>query len=188
MSEDIQRETASRRRQVPREESAPDSEYLLRTLFPWQVFAAAVIWINSGGLVLAGGAKLLSEFLRPEIYESGAGVVGVVICGGLLAGFCFLWCAALTIAGIQAIRGASRGILLEGIGSIVISLSTLLCATPVALIGRVFPRSAEAGTWVADLGAVGLFASAGLLAAGILALRGRRQYERWRQEQRARPE
>jgi hypothetical protein len=142
--------------------------------FPATVTAAGAL------LIVAGVPILLYAFLvflylavtSTWPLESGNGAGGQLDeragCGACALAFFFLLGAFILWAGVRAVRGRLAGTLTSGIASIALGMLTFESAAQGARGGAVIWVGIEV-----PIGAV-------LVAAGVLALLGRKQYKLWR--------
>jgi hypothetical protein len=149
----------------------PDLDYGEKRSCPLAVQAAAMIWTVLGCLIaLHGSMALVVVFAISQgwgPYEGGSQFALLAGRTALLEGFQILMGAFLFHAGVQSLRGAARDTLVHGIGSILISLLSLVMAVGTYRMRVMF--MAEIHGPIAAM----------LLAAGVLSLAGRRRYKAW---------
>lgn len=142
--------------------------------YPWIVTMAGVIWISFGGLVLLSTPVFLAAMGKPaglRAYGSGAFVVCVFAALSIGAGFIYI--------GVEAIRGNASDMLADGIGSLilgVLSVGSALLELQISTSARDFKLAIMLPC---------LVMAGGFMAAGILALGGRKDYKAWRKAQQA---
>jgi hypothetical protein len=138
--------------------------------FPGTVRTAGAIWIAFGCLCLLFymGMLVLSAAvsLEPWTPRMMRDATELLACSGILLG---PFAAAFVIVGVQTVTGIARGTGANAAGSIMFGVFAF--ALTVALAAR-----EEFGQ-----ASVGLVAGCSLVAAGILALLGRKDYHAWRQ-------
>ncbi len=164
--------------------------------FPTKVKIAGVIWIIFGVLGLLNTIYQIVSGAAAQ--QGGAGSAGP-ICGGLFA-------IAFLLVGFQTVKGTAKGVMGNGIGSIVISLLLLLGAG-VMLVGFAFADQAaeaarkqqaqnpNANNPIANMdtdelkvmllvtGGILLLQGGMLFIAGVLALLSKTEYQNWRETQ-----
>lgn len=143
--------------------------------YPSAVRVAGMIWVVLGCLLALDGLMALALLFSVSQgwwpYEGGPQSARAVAGAVLQLGLQVLIGALLLTAGVQSLRGAARDMLIGGIGSLVFALlGSMITAMIVGM--RVYPM-AEVHASVAVM----------LLAAGVLALAGRRRYKTWRMSQ-----
>jgi hypothetical protein len=146
-----------------------------RPVFPTTVYAAGMIWIIIGSLILVNAVinmVMNAGLAAGGMNQATPGVVAVVI--GFLFGVVFIH------VGRQSTSGTARDTLGNAIGSLIIGLLN-------AAVGGFNILAAFAGGSVGILlgivGTMSLLAGAGLIVAGILAIVGRADYKEWRRTQ-----
>ena len=138
--------------------------------FPPGVKAAGMIWIGFGVIGLLGAATL---FVFMLVWAGGAGAGGVPV---FCAPVCLtLFAIVFLMAGIETVKGKAKGILGNAVGSIFFGVLYLGQAALAV------SRGAGAGMVEVVVGAA-LFGVLGLalVGAGVFALFGKSDYEKWR--------
>ena len=143
-----------------------------RRAFPRLVTVAGSIWLSLGGGIL------LLALLGLTVYVAGSELsrlaVGVGCCASLIVA---LFGVTFLVAGVRTVRGTAPDTLANGIASIL--LGALFAVLALLEMQARRPRAGEL-----LLAIVGFILAGVLMAAGILALGGRRDYQAW---QHARP-
>jgi hypothetical protein len=141
--------------------------------FPLTVYLAGLIWTIFGGLILVNAAvNLLLILAMAAAWSADAmGEIWPAVVSMVIG-------AAFVYVGLQTVRGQAKDTLVSGIGSMIFAVlnggfGAFLLAGPLAIAER-------ARMVAAILGGVSLVGGIGLLAAGVLALVGRRGYKAWR--------
>jgi hypothetical protein len=124
-------------------------------------------------LVLFAPVLILLSFVEGG-REAGliAGFLAVAALGGALFG------AAFIFEGVRSVRGTAPDTLRNGVASIFLGLLNL----PLLILSLSRSHGGGLVNQVIEAG-IGSLAVVVLLAAGVLALVGRRKYQRWRQAQ-----
>jgi hypothetical protein len=136
--------------------------------FPKMVSAAGIIWIVFGGLILVTAAfGLIRALAMAPTTRGGGALFGGAVCA--VAFIAFIGGAFLFV-GVQSVRGTAADTLGNGIGSIILG-ALLLLVTMFALM------------FDPVTGGVYLLSGGGLVAAGVLALVGRADYNLWKRSQ-----
>jgi hypothetical protein len=180
MSEDITKQPIpAPRAKLPDEETdyAP-SDCLEAQPYPWQVTAAGVIWVVLGALILfLTGLMLVSAVSRPGGANAGGQNNGA-ISSGLLTwlGCMAVFGASLMLVGVHSIRGTLRNLGTN----IVLSFGLSLLYLGPVIVKVAGGQFIQPGVGRIILTGVDVLIGVLLLAAGLLALMGRRQYEQWR--------
>jgi hypothetical protein len=153
---------------LPLDSEAPPS-------YPWQMIASGVLWMVLGVLMLCYTGVIAASSM---IHNGGAPARGLL----LWLGFSGLFGVALLIGSVRVIRGTMRklvsnmvlcgGIGLYDMGWAVVKIAGVQFARPS--MGLIIVVSFQVLTGVL------------LLAAGVLALLGKSQYEEWCREQNVR--
>lgn len=143
--------------------------------FPGVVTAAGIIWLGAGSLSLLNAMATFA--LQGQ--GAGAGTPGGGCCPGII-GIAFLVCGYQTVTG-QA--SDTRG---NAIGSLLLGLLQVLAGFAIAFAGVLGGGNGGQGAVPQEVllivgGVVGLLGGT-LMTAGVLALAGRSQYRRWREE------
>jgi hypothetical protein len=133
---------------------------------------AAIVWMVFGSLVVLNGFIILAVASRIGAGERHP-AASALACGATVAA---LIGVAFIYVGVQTIRGTARDTLGNGIGSIAFGIYALAFVAQT-LVGAV-QQGEVAGVINGVLGGINGIA---LLAAGILALVGRKDYKAWRQ-------
>jgi hypothetical protein len=143
--------------------------------YPGTVYAAGVIWIGFGCLILLNAAT----HLVLAVGDALAGVRNAQIGG---AGMVVIMGALFIHVGVQSTRGTARNTLGNSIGSLVFALflgAVGLLAFLRGLAAGGDPRAVVA--LIVDV--LYLLGAGGLLTAGVLALVGRDAYRAWQRAQ-----
>ena len=149
--------------------------------YPGTVFAAGVIWIVFGCLILlnaltnlvltAGAGEGGGAADGAEATGRGCGIMFVVIIG-----------AVFIHVGVQSTRGTARDTLGNSIGSLVFAL-LIGAVGAFAFIGGLAAGGNPRALVALIVGVLNLLAAGGLLTAGVLAIVGREDYRAWRRTQ-----
>jgi hypothetical protein len=173
MSEDISKEPilTSRLDQPEELTDYPPLDSLEASPYPWQVTAAGVLWIVLGVLTLIFMSLIGASMMIHAAAKNGPPSTGVLTWLGFMA----LFGLSLIVVGVQATRGTVRqfgtnvavsiGIGLFDIGSVVVKAANGQFDHPN--LGLILLTGVNVLTGVL------------LLAAGVLALLGKSQYELW---------
>jgi len=149
----------------------PDSAKQINGLqpgYPRTVLAAGIIWIVYGCFLLLGLAFLSLALLGPSAGREQHEIpVLFAVCLSLSMA---LFGVLFVHVGVQSVRGTARDTLGNGIASIILSLVFLASLRHAA-------RDESVTT--------SILLGCGLLAAGILALLGRKRYKAWREVRKA---
>ena len=130
-----------------------------RHKIPGMAIAASIIWIIYGGLALIGNLFALAG----SGGRTGTpGILGITIS------------AAFLVAGIQTLMGKSKGLMANGIASIVVGALAAIAFLLVGALVRGFHPPMV-------LIVVGLLFGALLITGGILALIANKPYKEYRQ-------
>lgn len=150
---------------------------------PGSTKAAGIIWVIMGSLVL------LNVLVSTAVNVSSGVPIGQLLCGLALP---TLIGAVFLNVGIQTLNGSAKGTLANGIGSIIFAaliggLGGLLLVGSAFLGGVAAQGGGPPGAAVGLLATIALVAAvlylltgAMLLVAGILAIKGKTDYLRWR--------
>ena len=142
----------------------------VRPAFPTTALIAGIMWIVLGSWIFLMGALVLS------VERPGAQTP--------LSFWGFVFGAASVYIGIHTVRGTVRGMRGNAIGSIVFACLILIHVSSV--VAAIQPDKSAEILFGHVVQAGGAFVVAlGFLAAGILALWGRHQYQSWLQAQKA---
>jgi hypothetical protein len=148
------------------DEPAPD--WVSEPAYPVPVTIAGIAWIVFGALILVNLMVFLLAMFGLAALGQGAekgAAIGGGACGGLILG---LFGAVFLHVGVQSVRGTARDTLGNGIGSILFGLLNMGAGVLQVAGGQIL----QAG--------LAFVPGAGLIAAGVLALVGRRDYKAWR--------
>jgi hypothetical protein len=145
--------------------------------FPPRVRRAGVAWIICGALLLINAMLNFAVLAaHPHLQKVPLSNCGAAI--GTLAGI------VLVVSGVQAIRGTTKDTFWEGVNSVVLGLVQPwlgACLVLTALLADRGQDDRPQDMLIACVGAVFSFAATlGLIAAGVLALKGRQDYLAWR--------
>ncbi|HEX3149089.1 MAG TPA: hypothetical protein VHR66_13495 [Gemmataceae bacterium] len=142
--------------------------------FPPGVKAAGIIWISFGALGLINIVLQLAMAAGNAVAGGGPGgspYTGVG-CGVIIA-------LVFLMVGIQTVKGTAKGVLGNGIGSIIFGVLYLSCGG-LLLAGSGFVPAGADSTLLLAVGGIALLMGLALLLAGVLALMGKSAYEEWR--------
>lgn len=148
------------------------SPLVVEPVVPKTVQVAGVIWIVFGSLILLNWT--LSLVLLIALAAAGPSSGGS--CFGILIGAAFL------SVGIQSIRGTAKGMGGNAIGSLFFGLLNAGGGIVLLFLGLRWGQASMIITGI--IAAICLTAGIGLIAAGILALVGRKEYREYRLAQR----
>jgi len=185
-----------------RDDYDEDDIALPQSRYPKAVYAAGVIWIVIGALILLNAAVNLVVGLTqmgavpavkgpgipqgpgPAQGPPGGAVATTGVCPAVMG---LLFGVAFVHAGLQSTKGTARDTLGNAIGSIIIALLNGGFGVIVLLAGLAGMAVAHAAGFILIvIGLISILAGVGLFVAGILALIGRQEYKAWRQMERAR--
>ncbi len=176
-------ERPRRKRRDERDEEEVEDRRPPQTTNPGSTKAAGIIWVIMGSLVL------LSVLANFAVGVSNQADMGSMLCGLALPA---LIGAVFLMVGVQTLKGSAKGTLANGIGSIIFAaliggLGALLLLGS-AFVGAVAakgggPAGAAGGlaaTVLMIAAVIYIATGAMLLVAGILAIKGKNDYLRWR--------
>jgi hypothetical protein len=146
--------------------------------FPATVYAAGVIWIVFGCVILLNA--LLTLFLAPAPPQAGEDQRPPNTCSVLMG---VLFGAVFIHVGLQSVKGPAKDTLGNAVGSILLGLGNGAFGAMMVVGGLATGGTVGVVSCVA--GGVGVLCGLGLLTAGALALAGRSDYKAWRRAQKA---
>jgi hypothetical protein len=166
------------------EDEDEDDRFDVRAEYPRSVWAAGVIWIIFGGLILLGAAVnlVVTVALKPAQAVGQAGDANPGSFCGILFGV-FVG-AVFVHVGVQSVNGTAKDTLGNGIGSLIFAL--LYAGVGALLLVGALALGGPAAIVLVVIGAVNILSGLGLLTGGVLALMGRSDYKAWRRGQKAR--
>jgi hypothetical protein len=171
------------------EDEEDDDRFDARTEFPRSVWAAGVIWIIFGGLILLITlvnvvANLALTPSAPPGTPAGAqgaaaaaqgtGLVCTLLFGAFVGG-------VFVHVGVQSVNGTAKDTLGNGVGSMIFAL--LYGGWAVVALLAALVVGGTLGIILVIGGGVNIISGVALLIAGILALIGRADYKAWRRAQ-----
>ncbi len=150
--------------------------------YPTTATIAGIAWIVLGALILFLNLPLVLLLLTWEAPPQPPGQGGALrpeATLGVCVGYFALVGAVFIYFGVQSVRGTAPGTLSRSIGSITFGLLNIGLGLLYLAAGALAPQAAARLIYS---GAVFL-AGAGLVATGVLAMLGRKDYKAWRHAQ-----
>ena len=177
MSEDITKQPNPPHRPETPAQAAydPFADRQTPLAFPWQILAAGTLWIflGAGVLVVAITVVVLLAYAANAAGPNRPGPSSTLVGAFVVFGLCAL---SFIFSGVQHIRGAARRVMASSVSSICLALYLTYQVVLRVVEGRFNYQNLTAMLFTIGEAAACIL----LLAAGVLALWGKKQYEAWR--------